>query len=300
MPTKIAQQGTISNGNNVVITFKKYNYNPFTGNFPIGDWIYYVYQLTANEQHNFVHQMTNVSGDDVWILAAGPGGEGGMASTEKGSSGGGGGGGPGEIVLKVISAKLYNGVSCTIGTLCNSIDTLSENNFTTIKHTLESSDTLSIRACGGFKGNDASIGAGGRGGNGGGSCVGVSNTEITTFNTSDKTPKKSQYRFGSGYGGGGCGEGLAKNGFYGNQVTASWITGTTYDYKNIDNSDQSRKIYGEGCIVDFGKTLNKKQCDNTGTVNMLSGGNGGKVKSAGNNGPPGFIMIFHKTKVPLV
>ena len=74
-------------------------------------------------------------------------------------------------------------------------------------------------------------------------------------------------------------------------------------YKNIANDDSkeydSRGKVGNGCNVDFGKTLNQKQCDNTGTAELLKGGAGGDIVSAGSNGPPGFIMVFHKTTKPL-
>ena len=190
-------------------------------------------------------------------------------------------------------------MNLSIGTLCNSIDTLGDNNYTTITNT-STSTRLSMRVHGGFKGNKASNGSGGRGGNGGGLCVGKS--EIITFTTLDKkTPQNAEYRFGSGYGGGG----QSRNGFgfYGNSVKAFEMRDNIYEYKNIANDDSreydNRGLHGANCFLDFGKTLNQKQCDNTGTVNMLSGGTGGRTATVGSNGPPGFIMIFHKTTTPL-
>ena len=301
---KIVQEVSITSQQ---IRLTKYNYNPFTYILPKeGDWIYYLYQRidNANVLREFDHSFENVVDDEnVWILAAGPGGEGGMSEDK--AKGGGGGGGPGELVLKNISNKVYNGISCSIGCLCNSIDTLSDNNFTIITNTLNPSSKLEVTVYGGFKGKNTSSSSGGRGGNGGGLCVGK--TDKITFNTVNKfTPKNAEYRFGSGCGGGG--QGRNGFGFYGNTVTALEIKDNTYSYKNMRNDDSreydSRGKDGKGCIVDFSKTLNQKQCDNTGTVrDFFRGGNGGgaggDIASAGSNGPPGFIMIFHKTTTPL-
>ena len=297
---KIVQEVSITNQQ---IRLTKYNYNPFTNNLPKeGDWIYYLYQRTDNENvlREFDHSFENVVDDEnVWFLAAGPGGEGGMSEDK--AKGGGGGGGPGELVLKNISNKVYNGISCSIGYLCNSIHTLSDKNFTKITNTLNPSSELEVTVYGGFKGKNTSKSSGGRGGNGGGLCVGK--TDKITFNTVNKnTPKNAEYRFGSGCGGGGTNS-SSGYGFYGNTVTTLEIKDNTYRYKNMANDDSkeydSRGKDGKGCIVDFGKTLNQKQCDNTGTATILQGGAGGDIASAGSNGPPGFIMVFHKTTKPL-
>lgn len=275
-----------------------YNYNPYTNKIPDFTGLHYkwVYYLMSGEGA-FNHTLTNVYGNDVWILAGGPGGKGGAAAGNY-ADGCGGGGGPGEVVLAKIS-KNNTILKCDIGPLSydrNNNESSGSVQYTTITNQY---NNVLVKAYGGFQGHiiipkyDGG-GYGGGGGHGGGV---YGSTTQNKFNTSGSI---SIYRFGSGYGGGGEGNGKnTKEGYGGNYVTASFKSGTEYDYKVNGNE---RLKTGHGVTVDFGKTLGGVLCDDTGTVGeILRGGNGGKTNkgksTAGDNGAPGFVMIFHKTPV---
>jgi hypothetical protein len=298
--------------------YNVYNYNPFTNRVSYnGDWIYYKYEGSGTTMVNFEHTITNLEGNDVWVLAGGTGGKGGTVySSEWGS---GGGGGPGELVLSVWTKPTTLGVNTTkLGITIQRINQ-DQKLETIVSYKAKSSDTDYsdvARAYGGrdgdglYESNNLVTGqaTGYNGGQGGYNAnaknvvtesVNVTDTNQVQITTTDT--KITTYRFGSGYSGGGEGNRGKGNGELGNQ---SVVSGTTYQLQ-VNNATERT---GRGCNVDFTKILDTKKCDNTGIVELLPGGSGGNTTnvtnnnidkgSAGYNGPPGFVMIFHKTTVP--
>jgi hypothetical protein len=298
--------------------YNVYNYNPFTNRVSYnGDWIYYKYEGSGTTMVNFEHTITNLEGNDVWVLAGGTGGKGGTVySSEWGS---GGGGGPGELVLSVWTKPTTLGVNTTkLGITIQRINQ-DQKLETIVSYKAKSSDTDYsdvARAYGGrdgdglYESNNLVTGqaTGYNGGQGGYNAnaknvvtesVNVTDTNQVQITTTDT--KITTYRFGSGYSGGGEGNRGKGNGELGNQ---SVVSGTTYQLQ-VNNATERT---GRGCNVDFTKILDTKECDNTGIVELLPGGSGGNTTnvtnnnidkgSAGYNGPPGFVMIFHKTTVP--
>ena len=268
-----------------------YNYNPFTNLAPYRDnWIYYKYNSNDNTTpFKFKHTVKNIpQGENVWVLYAGAGGNNGGYRV-----GCGGGGGSGETVLSVIENVNPNLVlNCKIGSINYNSEASSENSKTTITY---GSTTLTANE--GFCGDTTSNNTGANGGTGGGMARDTKTTQDTSTDTT--------FRFGSGFSGGGGGVYGANNGEYGNQTICSLQPGSTTKYDYFYQVNNGRGRGGYGCVLDFSKTLKGYLCDGTGQVsNFLPGGNGGTSPGNnqsvnGNDGPPGFIMIFHKTTKPL-
>lgn len=151
-----------------------------------------------------------------------------------------------------------------------------------------------VKATGGFKGykgSDNYTGAGG--GSGGGYRTGSDNEIKEYFNTETSTTIK----FGSAGGGGGGGYKGRDSGDLGNQTKLYKVSSKSYEYKYLDRTKNMR--WAEGVNVDFNVSLSGNNCDSTGEVTVLDGGNGGAGKDNGNNGPGGFILFFYKTNDPI-
>ena len=326
MPEKKAVPGSFKiNNDSVTINYIKYNYNPYTGNLPSGNWIYYKYENDGTSM-SFDHKITNLDGRDVWFLVGGPGGAGGRLHTK--AAGSGGGGGPGELVLSVWTKPTTTDANTDTFKILIEPNNYDRNTnfyrFNRVSYKAESSDSSSsdvALAVYGLNGSgsyhygpdNSSVNNTGYNGGQGGYNTDANSlaTQTFTFTSSNLgawsgiTPtdtKITTYRFGSGYGGGGDGNQGKGKGELGNQ---SVVSGTTY-YLQVNNA---RARTGGACNVDFGKTLDGKQCDNTGIVALLKGGDGGKTSNVKNNktdkasvgyhGPIGFVMIFYKTTVAL-
>ena len=321
------QDSSIANG-------IKYNYNPYTDkipgqidndlNNPGEDWLYYKYEYiyTDDTYMNFDHKIENLEGSNVWFLVGGPGGAGGPLHAE--ACGSGGGGGPGELVLSVWTKPTTK--NANTDTFKIQIDPNNYNrasNFYSYNRVLYktklSDDTSSdvafavhgLNGEGSYYYNDDNYSVNNRGYNGGQGGYNTDANELATktftFTKSDlknlsgiteTNAKITTYRFGSGCGGGGDGNYGKDKGEVGNNAV---VSGNKYSL--VTNNALERT--GRGCNVDFGKTLDGIQCDNTGIVELLIGGSGGKTTNVPNNasdkgsvgchGPPGFIMIFYKT-----
>ena len=243
----------------------------------------------------FNHLLKDTFGEKIWILCAGPGGTGGGHDTNKG---GGGGGGSGEVTMHVVNSSTVNDnmLNLTIGKRNNNTRTEDTDNYnssssTYVKYNTTTGEEAILKATGGFQGIKATTEEGAMGGSGGGYRIANDGDIKEQFNIATATAIK----FGSAGGGGGYGV-HSNNGDIGNQ-TKLLKTGSEYVYKYLDRTLNKRT--GDSVSVDFNISLSNNQCDNTGTANVLKAGDGGRANENGQDGPKGYIMIFHKTTTKL-
>ncbi len=286
-----------------------YNYNPFTNIMPLNEsWLYYKYTTTGVD---LVHDLSldsdkillDANGDaDIFILYAGGGSLGGPSGgyytmSYDRPNGCGGGGGTGEVNLTKINKNTIKNNKINFNIALNStLNTLL--NFTDINNNLISY-TANSNLNNGSAGANANTGIGDDsfttiGGNGSNSAINTLDNRIGNLAYQNKV-----LYFGSGGGFGGWGGTLFT------QIKALDGTGTTISNNNLVNV--SGLTY-----VNINFSSNLLLSDNTSNTNSFSGSLGGKPilrynsrnayvdYIAGQNGPPGFVMIFYKVKNTLL